>query len=164
MGVGAERLALRPADLNDADFLLELRNDPTTRRFSFTQHHISRSEHMAWLSQRLSDPASLIWIVLCDERQAGQLRLTQIDSLTAEVHIAVAPEFRGQGLAREILLHVASLCKASWPRITHLRARIVAENEASLRAFCAAGFKEVKNSDEQRYRVLECALSINQQP
>lgn len=162
--VGWAMLEFRRAGFNDADFLLSLRNDPTTRRFSFAQHQISRSEHTTWLTERLSDPASLIWIALYEERPAGQLRLTQVDSLTAEVHIAVAPEFRGRGFAHEILVHAASLCEASWPQITHLRARIVPENEASLRAFRAAGFKDAKDSDEHSYRVLKRTLGVNQQP
>ena len=152
------QLTLRPAGLGDADFLLELRNDPTTRRFSFTRNEISEHDHTKWLSERLADPASRIWIAVCDGLPAGQLRLTKIDDLTAEVHIAVAPEFRGRGLARLMLMRVPSLCEATWSKTVRLRARILPENEASLRSFRAAGFRDVGNSDEPSHKVLERSL------
>lgn len=157
-------LMFRTAQLDDADFLLSLRNDPTTRRFSFTQNHISRDEHIAWFTERLSDPATLIWIALYDERPAGQLRLTQTDGLTAEVHIAVAPEFRGLGLAREMLTGVVDLCEAAWPQVTRIGARIMPENEASLKAFRAAGFRDVEDSDEHGSEVLERRLCGGSMP
>lgn len=150
---------LRRANLGDADFLLALRNDPMARRFSFTRHLISNSEHVAWLTERLSDPASLIWIALCDERPAGQLRLSHLDDLTAEVHIAVAADFRGRGLARVMLSRAADLCEASWPQVTRLHARIMPENEVSLRTFRAAGFEDVQGAGEHREKVLERELS-----
>jgi len=162
-GVGAAQVRLRRADLGDADFLLTLRNDPTTRRFSFTQHLISKSEHVAWLTECLSDPVSLIWIALCEEASAGQLRLTRLDALTAEVHITVAPDFRGRGLARLMLSLAAELCEGSWPQITHLRAQIMPENEASLRTFHAAGFEDVHRPNEHGGRVLERALRPDEQ-
>ncbi len=162
--VGAAQVRFRRADLGDADFLLALRNDSTTRRFSFTQHLISTSEHLAWLTECLSDPVSLIWITLCEETPAGQLRLTRLDALTAEVHIAVAPDFRGRGLARLMLSLTAELCEGSWPQITHLRARIMPDNEVSLRTFRSAGFEDVHCSDEHGGRVLERELHPDKEP
>jgi RimJ/RimL family protein N-acetyltransferase len=144
--------------LGDADFLLALRNDSTTRRFSLTQHLISTSEHVAWLTNCLSDPAALLWIALSDEAPAGQLRLTRLDALTAEVHIAVAPALRGRGLARLMLTFAAQACEESWPEIAHMRARIMAENGASLRTFRAAGFEDIHRPDDHGARVFERAI------
>lgn len=143
--VGAN-IELRRADLSDAGFLLELRNDPVTRRFSFTQHEISEGEHVAWLRERLSDPSTLIWVAVLEGRPSGQLRLTRLDERTAEVHIGIAPDARGRGLARETLTRARDLCARAWPEVACLRARIVPDNTASVRAFEAAGFREVEAS------------------
>lgn len=151
-------LELRPAELADAGFLLELRNDPVTRRFSFSKREISESEHVAWLRERLSDPETLIWVAVCAGRPSGQLRLTRLDERTAEVHIAIAPAARGRGLAREVLIRAGALCTDAWPAVARLRARILPENESSLRAFRAAGFQEVEGADRGAERVLERKL------
>lgn len=148
-------LELRPAGLDDAGFLLALRNNPDTRRFSFTHYEISEHEHIAWFTKRLSDPASFIWIAIADGRPCGQLRLTRLDDDAAEVHIAVAPAYRGRGVAREMLASAVDLCAESWPQVARLRARIMLENNASLQAFRAAGFQAGERSDQRGEHVLE---------
>jgi UDP-2,4-diacetamido-2,4,6-trideoxy-beta-L-altropyranose hydrolase len=158
--LASSELVLRKADLADARFLLALRNDAVTRRFSFDHHEITEAEHLAWLTVRLSDPSSLIWIALNDNHPVGQLRLTRLTKETAEVHIIVAPDFRGRGFAHAMLLRAAYLCVRSWPEVVGIRARTLPENEASLRAFRAAGFHDVGHPGERDEKVLQRKIGM----
>ena len=60
------------------------------------------------------------------------------DPLTAEVAIAVADEWQGNGLGLELLRRTAAHARASGVR--RLRATTLRENSASLRLLAASGF------------------------
>lgn len=51
-----ETIRLRPATINDADILLEWRNDPETRIASHNTAEVQRNDHISWLSRTLSNP------------------------------------------------------------------------------------------------------------
>jgi RimJ/RimL family protein N-acetyltransferase len=74
----------------------------------------------------------------------GQVRLDRIDADVAEVDIAVAPEARGRGIGREILIQTARDAELLMG-VTRLRALVKRANEASLKAFHAADFREVRD-------------------
>jgi RimJ/RimL family protein N-acetyltransferase len=65
------QVLLRRATADDAGFLLELRNEPEARRFSFSGDRVSLAEHLDWLAARLVDPGTLLWIASADERPGG---------------------------------------------------------------------------------------------
>jgi UDP-2,4-diacetamido-2,4,6-trideoxy-beta-L-altropyranose hydrolase len=151
-------LSLRPATAEDAGFLLELRNEPGTRSFSFSGGHVSVAEHRDWLAARLADAGTLLWIASVDGHRVGQVRLSRLDTRTAEIHIAVVPSSRGVGVGRLIIQRAAERCSASWPEVSRLRARVMRHNAASLRAFRAAGFTELRRPTGDAEVVLEHKL------
>jgi RimJ/RimL family protein N-acetyltransferase len=127
-------LDLRPATIDDADLLLAWRNEPATVALSSSPYPIPRDEHLAWLRGKLTDPRCELFIAFAGELAVGMVRF---DGDT--ISIAVAPEQRGRGFAKELI-------NAS--RLYHLGpiiALIRAINAASLRAFRACGFKWRRN-------------------
>lgn len=137
---------LRPAEPADEGRLLEWRNEPTTRAASLTSGEVSAEDHSRWLAHKLADPASTLFIVMDGDEPIGQVRLDRVDDELAEVSIGLAPEARGRGAGRKAL----DLAAAEAPRlgVMSLRALIKPNNEASLRAFKAAGYADFKADDE----------------
>lgn len=136
---------LRSASLEDAAFLRRLRNDPITRAMSFRTSEVTRDEHLAWLRARLAsrDATTKLWVALLgdrgSERRMGQVRL-DVDprGARAEISLAIAPRFRGRGLAVPLLCRALKHVPSSIERVL---ARIRVENTASLSAFRRAGFR-----------------------
>ena len=137
-------VTLRPAVAADEERLLAWRNDPTTRASAFDGDLIPREVHRRWFGRKLADPGCAILIAEDDGRPVGQVRLDRVDANVAEVHIAVAPEERGRGVGRQML--VLSMREARpLLGVARLRALVKRSNEASLAVFRAAEFGRVSD-------------------
>jgi RimJ/RimL family protein N-acetyltransferase len=133
-------IALRPATADDARLLLDWRNDPDARAASFDQEEIDLEQHRKWLAGRLADPACALFVVEREGIPAGSVRLEREGSDSAEIHVAIAPEARGGGLATAALREAAERAGELLGAAV-VRARVKPGNEASLGAFRAAGFE-----------------------
>jgi RimJ/RimL family protein N-acetyltransferase len=139
-------IRLRSATAADADVLLAWRNDAGTRAASFNSEEIPRDGHVRWLAAKLNDPDCALLIVEAQGEAVGQVRLDRSDEDrdVAEIHIALDPAARGRSIGRRALR--AAVGEAPAKIGAHrIEARVKPENEASLRAFEAAGFRVVSN-------------------
>lgn len=123
---------LRPAEITDSADLLRWRNDPDAVRFSRTGRAVDASEHENWLAQSLDDPATRLVIAELDGEPVGQLRVDVHDA-TGTVSIAVAPEHRGRGLGRRLLMALQRDLRDDY-QVSLLVAEIAPQNDASRRA------------------------------
>lgn len=148
-GLGSERvraalldreLRLRLVRETDCRLLFEWANDPGARAASFHAAAISWEGHARWFRKRLQDPQSVLYI---GENAAGEpvgLVRFQIEGAGAVLSVNVAPEFRGKGWGRElIVLSTRSLVRARSTR--RVDALVKPENHASVRLFEASGFR-----------------------
>lgn len=120
---------LRPAALADAERLFFWRNDPETRQASRNTDPVSWDSHIAWLTSSLVNPNRQILIAINDDGiPCGTIR---IDG--DELSWTTAPEFRGQGIATEMV-------KAVTVRPGCYTAFIKPENAASIRVAEKCGF------------------------
>jgi RimJ/RimL family protein N-acetyltransferase len=131
-------VTLRPATEDDSDVLLQWRNDPEAIRFSVSGHGVTPAEHREWLSGRLADAGTLLWIAERTGTAVGQVRVDMEDGI-GTVSVAVAPSQRGRGLGSAVLQAMV-IEMASEARVRRLLAVAQAENTASIRAFERAGF------------------------
>lgn len=131
---------LRAAEADDCERMLAWRNDRQTRRWSRSSREVGRDEHVRWLDRTLSDPNTDLWLAECEGRPVGHVRVEPRESKGAEVHVALAPAARGRGLGSALLVQ-ASARALSDPGTERLYAHVKADNEASLRAFAAAGYR-----------------------
>jgi RimJ/RimL family protein N-acetyltransferase len=140
-------VSLRPAEPSDEARLLEWRNEATTRAASLTGGEVSADDHHRWLTGKLGDPDTALFVVLDGAEPIGQVRLDRLDDELAEVSIGLAPEARGRGVGREALRLAAGEAR---PRlgVTQLSARVKPDNEASLRSFAAAGYTEFRREPD----------------
>jgi RimJ/RimL family protein N-acetyltransferase len=130
---------LRAATAADADLLLAWRNDPATRAASFSSEEIPREAHLRWLAGKLEDDNCALLVIEVAGAPVGQVRLEK-DGDTAEIHIALAPAARGRSIGRQALQAAVGQAPVTLGA-KHVVARVKADNESSLRAFEAAGFR-----------------------
>jgi LmbE family N-acetylglucosaminyl deacetylase/RimJ/RimL family protein N-acetyltransferase len=144
----ADALELRPAGPADEQLLLGWRNDPDVRRFAFEQEEIPPETHRAWFAEKLASPDASIAIVEEGGTAVGQVRMDRTAHDQAQVDIAIASDARGRGLGRRTLRAALEAVRAEWRDVSHVRAFVKPDNEASLRAFTAAGFEETNRDDD----------------
>jgi ribosomal protein S18 acetylase RimI-like enzyme len=135
-------LSWRKAGMDDATLLWGWANDPETRRNSFTRAHIPFGTHVAWLRDRLASDATLMLIFADGERPVGQVRF-DVDTDVAEVSIVVAPECRGHGHGRAMLVEALRALRIEHGPAVRPRAAVLSSNWRSLALFRACGFDRV---------------------
>lgn len=140
-------ITLRRATINDADVVLEWRNESATRRASFSDRSITRDEHLAWFSERLVlTHDESIWMVERDGAVVGNGRICIENDNRAAVSIVIDPELRGQGIGTAaIRLLSDKIIRMKRTPVAYIRP----DNTQSMRAFCSAGFY-TKFFDETR--------------
>lgn len=140
-------VALRPAVPDDEPLYLRWRNDPAVRRAAFHGDEVDAQTHHAWFEGKLGAADSSLHVVELDGDPIGQVRLEHDAPGTAEIHISLAGLARGRGTGREALRQGVAEA-ARWTDVTEVRALVKPDNEASLRAFAAAGFREISRTAE----------------
>lgn len=131
-----DRLKLRKATMDDAGFLLSLKNDATMRKFAVVSHEkIKKADHIKWLKMNVGS----IFIIRKWGEDIGMFRIAN-----GEVSINIAPIARGQGIGSKVLKKFCP--KGVW-------AKIVDGNVASMRIFLKNGFEIVDH--KENYYILE---------
>jgi RimJ/RimL family protein N-acetyltransferase len=156
-GLGSERvraallnreLRLRSAREGDCRLLFEWADDTAARSASFYSGPISWEGHTRWFADRLQDPQSAIYIGESldgkvgkkgAENPVGVVRF-QINDDSAVLSVNVAPELRGQGWGRELILFSTRALVRS-RSVRRIDAFVKPDNRASVRLFEASGFR-----------------------
>jgi UDP-2,4-diacetamido-2,4,6-trideoxy-beta-L-altropyranose hydrolase len=145
--VRRDEVGLRAAGPEDRDRLLAWRNDPVVRAASRASDAVAPAEHAAWYARRLADPDTRIFVVEHRGAPAGTVRVDRLRGDRGEIHVALAAEVRGRGLATPAL-RAAAERGARELALTAVEANVRNDNEPSLRAFARAGFAEVRQDGE----------------
>ena len=146
-------VTLRPARDDDADRILEWRNDADAIRFSMSDRRVTGEDHARWFATRRHDPCVHLWIAEVDGTAVGQIRVDEEADGVGVVSIAVAPEHRGRGIGSEMLRTMADTAAAE-TAVRVLRALVHPDNVQSVRAFENAGF-HMTAAEEGDFTVLE---------
>lgn len=127
------------------EFIFRLANDELCRKMSFKSEPVSWPTHEAWFNARLAE--GIPWFLASHggnpcgyarfQAPAGQT--WQKNSCEAVVSIALAPQFRGLGLAKELLARAAAQVLAA-TNVRRIRAFVKNENRASLAVFTKCHF------------------------
>ena len=134
-------MLLRRATMNDAEVVLEWRNDEDTRAMSRDGAPIARAQHLRWFEAAVADSNRRLLIAEIAGRKVGMVRFDR-DGEAWEVSINVAPTERSRGLGRAMLAAgVACLLKEVGP--TAILADILESNARSVRVFEAVGFRRL---------------------
>jgi len=149
-------LQCRSVVIDDAELLLTWANDPDVRSQGFNPEPIALATHLAWLERRLAAADELFYIISHAGTAIAQVRFSpktdyQHEDLHsgAEIHISLARDARGQGLAAAVLQAancqaLASPIAAKWQFVDAL---VRCSNLASSLSFRRAGFVEFSDTD-----------------
>lgn len=138
----------RRATADDCKQVFEWRNDAQTRAMSLSTDGIDWRRHQAWFAELLCDGSRLL--VICEE-SVSHHRIAAVrfdfDDDRARVSINIAPERRGQGLAKGCLTSAMEFMSSLFGDVTAVDAQVRLENSASRRCFEGLGFSLVADCD-----------------
>lgn len=146
--IQTERLLLREITSEDAQTIVELRNDPRVYRFFRSPHAITVPEHMQWYTGHyLADRNRCDWLAFLDGHPIGIFALTRLDDpSTMEVNYWLCPTSWGKGYAQEAVNALTEQAKAAF-QVNTIYATIHRENSASIRFAERMGFRK-KNAED----------------
>jgi spore coat polysaccharide biosynthesis predicted glycosyltransferase SpsG/RimJ/RimL family protein N-acetyltransferase len=133
------QLSLKPITSDDIQCLFQLANDPVVRLNSINTGSISWEEHVEWFQRRLTDQNCHLLIFHRGDKFVGQVRF-DLSNDYAIINISLTEEFRGQGLAKRMILQAVENLSQHQKAIRIVYAYIRAENAASIKSFLASGF------------------------
>lgn len=134
------KIALRPATESDCEIMYEWRNDPETRKYFFNPRSIGFAEHKEWFLDILSHDDKTILIGEEAGASVGVIRL-DFNKDWAYVSIYINPRLHNRGLGTKLLNAASAWTVKKYPNIHRLRAEIMTENTASIKAFLKADYK-----------------------
>jgi RimJ/RimL family protein N-acetyltransferase len=136
-------MKLRKATFNDWKVLLDWRNDPLTRKNSFTQEIIKEENHKKWFKKNLIGETSNLFILETETNEpVGTIRSDKTDNNSYLLSWNISPHHRKKGYGSLILnLFLQN-------KIGIFTAEIKSENLASIKMVEKNGFKRV---NEQTY-------------
>lgn len=156
-------ITVRRATEQDSEDLFAWRNDPVTRAASVSIDPVSWAEHSDWFAASLANRARWLFIVMLSDAgepdaKIGMCRFdVQPDGASAEVSINLNPDFRGRGLAGEVLrMAIQEFRRGVSPELA-LTATIRPANQASISVFERAGFRLTSTDGQFGYYTLGTA-------
>jgi UDP-2,4-diacetamido-2,4,6-trideoxy-beta-L-altropyranose hydrolase len=154
----ADSLLLRRVEPGDFKVLWEWANDPLVRQSSFDTASIPWEEHLEWCNRKMADASCYFYLVGFQSGEpVGQVRF-DIENQQAIVSIGLASCQRGRGLSLAVLLKATALFFEN-SNAKKIHAFIKPTNHASMRAFEAAGFRwleetQCKSQTAHHYYIL----------
>ncbi len=133
-------IKLRKGNLNDLDFLFNLRNEEAVRKVSFSSEPIDLDVHRNWLKKKLASNDSVLMIAQEDSRPIAQIRFDWINDSETQINIAVTEAFRGRGYGSEIIKQSSAEFFREFIKCKSIHAFIKPDNPASIHSFRKAGY------------------------
>jgi spore coat polysaccharide biosynthesis predicted glycosyltransferase SpsG/RimJ/RimL family protein N-acetyltransferase len=165
VAVEAAHLVARHATLADARQLWQWRNDPATRAASRSSAVVPWEDHLRWLTASLSRTDRLLLVVEDQVGSLGAVGTVRWDLMGHpqgspasdewEVSITVAPERRGQSLARPLLGAAEETLwettSSSGTGVSAYLAAVHRDNRASIRLFETSAYLPDQPPDAQGF-------------
>lgn len=135
---------LRAVEPEDIDFLYRIENMPQIWSVSWGDAPVSRQLLWQYINSYTSDiyaDRQLRFIIDIDGVPAGTIDITDFDprNSRAMIGVAVAPDFQGQGVAKEAIKRTIAMCRDTFG-MHQLAAMVPRDNEVSLHIFETLGF------------------------
>ncbi|MEM9262603.1 MAG: GNAT family N-acetyltransferase [Pseudomonadota bacterium] len=133
------KIASRKANPSDCEGVFHWRNDALTRAMSHSTDPVDWEDHSNWFAASLQNESRLL--VICEEGETPVAVVRfDVSGDRALISINLAPTMRGKGLATPCLTSATAFFASEVSGVAVIDAEIKPENEASKRAFEAAGF------------------------
>ncbi len=149
-----DTLNLRKATIEDCDTLFQWTNDPVTRKQSFSTDPIPYDTHVEWLTKKLANADSYLYILEVEGEPSGTVRVDS-DKDIGIISFSVAPQKRGHGLGIALLSMVKDAVLRDAPNVAILKGEVKFDNFSSQKCFEYLGY--AKNETDS---YIEYTLSI----
>ena len=136
----------KPINIEDAEILLEWRNQENVRFFSGSTDLIIYGSHIKWLEASLSDSHQILLMLWVGTKRFGHIRY-KIKQNIATVSIMVNPLCQNLGIGYLMLENTIPILLSIHQNILHIQAKIHRDNVASLAVFKKAGYVLIDNND-----------------
>lgn len=142
LAMAAERIAVRPATMSDAQKILVWRNHPETRAMSIDSSEIDLHSHLAWFERSLAMQGDRrIFIGTIGVVDVGVVRFDRSDAGEWTVSIFLDPGLPGLGLGTRLLrAGEEAMLAAAGPQI-RFHAETLPGNLASRTMFLSCGYR-----------------------
>ena len=138
-----KKIYFRYANLEDAKFLYNLRNEDSVRAVSFNTDKVSFEDHLTWLDKSIKNPNRVLFVILNPElAPIGQVRFDKTNNF-AEISVSLSQQFRGKGFGKLSLVNSCQLFFNNYG-IDYMVAKIKKDNISSIAAFEKSGFTMIK--------------------
>lgn len=135
------KLEYRPVTMEDADMLLQWKNQAATRKYSIVTHDfIKRESHIKWLEQKLASTTTDFLIVLLGGVPIGDVRIEW--DQPPDISLRITEECWSKGIGTQIIKDHSA------PGMT---AKIVEGNLASMRVFIRSGYEPISYDEEKKF-------------
>ena len=139
----SERLNYRGIAKSDAHVIVCWRSNPANYRYFLTARSISLEEHLTWFERYINDPTRFDFIIEDSSGKAiGTCGLSAISAVSCEISYMIGEETaRGKGYATETVRTLTDIAFKELG-VDYVDARILPNNEASLKVVQKGGFYE----------------------
>jgi diamine N-acetyltransferase len=138
------KFELRPVDVLDHEWLVELHNDPLVLKNNTDPRSITLTGHLDWWSKTIAgSDRNLRFIFTVDCERAGFAKFIDIDKANKNCYLGadIHSSFRGKGYAKELWTLMLDMC--FYDLQLHRVALTTAEfNEVGLHIYKKLGFVE----------------------
>lgn len=130
---------LRKMELSDADFVLEIRNDITTRMFLHNSTEYSQYSFAWWF--QANEPC---WFIIYDpitlSKPVGYVRTTKISEDELQIGMDIHPDHRGKGIATTVYERLFEFFFQEYKIIS---LEVLDHNTIAHKMYLKLGFQEV---------------------
>lgn len=136
-------LFLRDADINDAEIILEWRNDSLTNDNSFSKKLIDYETHIKWYETKLSDKNCYLYILTDGTEKIGHLRIDRVHDV-GRISYTIAPGKRKKGYGKKMIELAERVVSGN---VKALAGFVKDSNEPSKKCFRHNKYAEFVNGD-----------------
>ena len=140
-------ITFRLANLDDAEILMQWRNDFSAYKNFLQSRPVKREIHLNWLQTIIANKRRHLFIILEDQKLIGQVRFDQDGEDSAEISITIDKRFRGRGLGAESIKLSSMMFFENQKHIRRIFAIVKIGNNFSINAFLKGGFNKIKEKD-----------------
>lgn len=149
----SSRILLATCSFLSSYYALRVRNNHRVRRAMGDVFYIGFVEHTFWVLKNRDHVRKYWFQILFGELRVGYIRLMRTAKHSAEVSIALEPEFWGRGISHQALLQLLRLPQVR-QEFHALVATVDSQNSRSHRLFSSLGFKDCGITENHNRRKL----------
>jgi len=139
-------LSVRPICMDDTDLIVSWRANPRVKNNFLYRGEITATEHTEWMNTKVFTGEVIQFIILENEKPIGSVYFRDInhEKRSAEYGIFIGEDdATGSGYGNLVAKWALSYAKEEM-KLDVVYLRVLADNEAALKSYINAGFKEVE--------------------